>query len=152
MAKSKNVILIAVIGLAVLFSGCVAQNQQVDVTEVRNLPDCIVALGTTQSCSIVNLEIRNNDMNSLDATILTNAIVLKNGRVIEKYEHEAGLNSQCVRQTGLQFKVNANSARNVGMCYPLLHKTDNPAFKVAVMLNGERKEATFNLTQRGLTD
>ncbi len=180
MVKLKNVILITVIGLAVLFSGCAGTPQpkisetaqptsvqatatqspaaqtpvgpnQVLVTEVKNLPDCIVALGTTQSCSIVNLEIKNNDINSLDVSILTNAIVLKDGRALKKYESEAGLNNQCVRQTGLQFKLNANSAQNVGLCYPSLHKADNPVLNIEVMLNGIRNPARFDLTQYGLT-
>ena len=179
MVKLKNAILITVIGLAVLLSGCAGPQtkvsetaqptsikatatqspvattpvgpNQVLVTEVKNLPDCIVALGTKQSCSIVNLEIKNNDINSLDVTILKNGIALNGGKLLNKYENEAGLSSQCARQTGLQFKVNANSAQNVGLCYPTLHKTDNPALNVGVMLNRTRKDYTFDLTQYGVT-
>jgi PBP1b-binding outer membrane lipoprotein LpoB len=181
MVKLKNVILITVIGLAVLFSGCAGTPQpkvsetaqptsiqatatqspvtqtpvgpnQVLVTEVKNLPDCIVALGTTQSCSIVNLEIKNNDINSLDASIVKNVIVLSGGKALNKYEKEAGLNSQCVRVTGMEFKVNANSDHNVGICYPSLHKTDNPVLNIGFMLNGDRKDYTFDLTQYGVTN
>ncbi len=179
MVKLKNVLLITVIGLAVLFSGCagnqtkvsepaqptsiratatqspVAQTpvgpNQVLVTEVKTLPDCIIALGTTQSCSIVNLEIKNNDINSLDAAIVKNVIVLSGGKTVNKYENEAGLNKQCVSQTGLEFKVNANSAQNVGICYPSLHKADSPVLNIGVMLNGNRTDYTFDLTQYGVT-
>ncbi|MCX9025998.1 MAG: hypothetical protein OIN85_07895 [Candidatus Methanoperedens sp.] len=185
MVKLKNVILVTVIGLAVLFSGCAGTQEnkvtetanptpaeqtaavqtpagqtpaagtpagpyQVQVTEVKNLPDCIVALGTTQSCSIVNLEIKNNDIKSLDVQILKNAIVLKGGNSLQKYESEAGLNAQCVRRPGMEFKLNANAAQNIGLCYPSLHKTDNPTLNVEVMINGDRKVSTFDLTQYGL--
>jgi PBP1b-binding outer membrane lipoprotein LpoB len=181
MIKFNNVILITVIGLAVLFSGCAGTQEtkvsetakptsiqatatqppvsqtpvgpyQVQVTEVKNLQDCIVYAGTKQSCSIVNLEIKNNNINSLDVSILKNAIALNGGKTLEKYESEAGLNNLCVRQSGLQFKLNANAAQNVGLCYPSLHKTDNPTLNVEVMINGERKESTFDLTKYGLTN
>ncbi|MGB8217865.1 MAG: hypothetical protein WCE94_11245 [Candidatus Methanoperedens sp.] len=180
MVKFKNIILITVIGLTVLFSGCAgtqptkvsetaqptsiqataAQSQvtqtpagpyQVQVTEVKTLQDCIVYSGTTQTCSIINLEIKNNDINSLDVNIIKNTVALKDGRSFKKYENEAGLNNLCVRQSGLQFKLNANGAQNVGMCYPSLQKTDNPALNIEVMINGQRQDYSFDLTQYGLT-
>jgi len=179
MVKLKNIILVTVIGLAVLFSGCAGTQEtkvtetaqptsiqatatqspvsqtpagpyQVQVTEVKTLQDCMGYAGTTQSCSIVNLEIKNNDINSFDANIIKYTIALKDGRTLKKYENEAGLNAQCVRQPGLQFKLNANGAQSVGLCYPTLHKTDNPALNVEVMINGDRKVSTFDLTQYGL--
>ncbi len=185
MIKFKNVILITVIGLAVLFSGCAGTQEtkvsetakstpaeqtptvqtpagqtpvgqlspyQVQITEIKSLQDCIVYAGTQQSCSVVNLEIKNNDIKSLDVKILKNAIVLKGGKTLQKYENEAGLSNLCVRQSGMEFKLNSNVAQNVGMCYPSLHKTDNPTLNIEVMINGERKESTFDLTKYGLTD
>lgn len=181
MVKFRNIILVTVIGLAVLFSGCAGPQEtkvsetnnptpiqatatqssvtqtpvgpyQVQVIEVKNLQDCIVALGTTQSCSIVNLEIKNNNINTLDVNILKNGVALGGGKIIKKYESEAGLNAQCVRLSGMEFKLNTNAAQNVGLCYPSLHKTDNPALDIGVMLNGERKDYAFDLTQYGLTN
>lgn len=183
MIKFKNVILITVIGLAVLFSGCAGTQEtkisetanptpaeqtpagqtpatpagqmspyQVQITDVKTLQGCIVSAGTQSSCSIVNLEIKNNNIQSLDVKILKNAMVIKGGKTIQKYENEAGLSNLCVRQSAMEFKLNSNMAQNVGLCYPSLHKTDNPTLNIEVMINGDRKESTFDLTKYGLTD
>ncbi len=46
MIKIKNIMLLTVIGIAVLLSGCVGNQEknsyQVQVTEVKTLKDCIV--------------------------------------------------------------------------------------------------------------
>ncbi len=184
MAIFKNIIVIAAIGLAVLFAGCTgtqetkisetakptaveqtpvqttagqtpavqASGYQIQVTEVKTLQDCIVYSGTKQSCSLVNLEVKNNNMRSSDVKILKNSIALNGGKTLEKYENEAGLSNLCVRLTEMEFKLNTNTNQNVGMCYPSLKKSDNPVLNVEVMINGERKEYPFDLTKYGLTD
>ncbi|MDO9098757.1 MAG: hypothetical protein Q7U60_11635, partial [Candidatus Methanoperedens sp.] len=105
MVKFKNVILITVIGLAVLFSGCVGTQEtkvsdtaqatpadieqtpaaqtpaaqtpvipyQVQVTEVKTLQDCIISTDT-KPCSLVNLEVKNNNVKSLDFKILNEEV------------------------------------------------------------------------------
>ncbi len=187
MIKFKNIILITVIGLAVLFSGCAGTQEtkvsetakptpaeqtvavqtsaaetpatqtpvgpyQVQVTEVRTLQDCIVS-GETKPCSLVNLEVKNNNVNSLDFQIITQEMVSSGGKGLgDRYDREAGLSNLCVRQAGLAFKVNTNTNQNVGMCYPVVHKSDTPVLKIAAMINGERKEYSFDLTKYGLTN
>lgn len=183
MVKFKKVVLIAAIGLAVLFSGCTGTQESkvsetakptpteqapvqtpagtpavqapgylVQITEVKPFPDCIVAAGIKQPCSLVNLEVKNNNMKSADVKILKNTIDLKGGRTLEMYLSEAGLSNLCVRQIGLEFTLNTNTNKNVGMCYSPLKKSDAPMLKVEVMINGERKEYPFDLTKYGLTD
>lgn len=91
-------------------------------------------------------------MRSSDVKIVKNSITLNGGKTLEKYESEAGLSNLCVRQTGMEFKLNTNTNQNVGICYPSLKKSDNPVLKVEVMINGERKEYSFDLIKYGLTD
>ncbi|MFZ2412029.1 MAG: hypothetical protein WAW23_10695 [Candidatus Methanoperedens sp.] len=182
MVKFKNVILITVIGLAVLFSGCagtqetqvsetakptpVAQTPsaqtpaaetpvvpyQVQVTEVKTIQDCIKS-AETKPCSSVNLEVKNNNLKSLDFKIIKEEIVAKSGKQLgNRYDREVGLSNLCVRQSGMEFKLNTNTNQNIAMCYPVVHKSDSPTLNVAAMINGERKEYSFDLTKYGLTD
>ncbi|MCZ7385660.1 MAG: hypothetical protein O8C63_13075 [Candidatus Methanoperedens sp.] len=187
MIKFKNIILITVIGLAVLFSGCAGTQEtkvsetakptpaeqtsavvqtsaaetpaatpvgpyQVQVTEVRTLQDCIVS-GETKPCSLVNLEVKNNNVNSLDFQIITEEMVSSGGKLLgDRYDRDVGLSNLCVRQAGLAFKLNTNANQNVGMCYPVVHKSDTPMLKIAAMINGERKEYSFDLTKYGVTN
>jgi hypothetical protein len=187
MVKFKNIILITVIGLAVLFSGCAGTQEtkvtetakptpaeqtaavqtsaagtpaaqtpvgpyQVQVTEVKTLQDCIVS-GETKPCSLVNLDVKNNNVNSLDFQIITEGMVSSSGKKLgDRYEKEVGLSNLCVRQAGMAFKLNTNTNQNIGMCYPVVHKSDTPVLNIAAMINGERKEYSFDLTQYGLTN
>ncbi len=182
MAIFKNIIVIAAIGLAVLFAGCAgtqetkiaetaqptpAEQTPVQTTvgptpavqtsgyqlllEVKTLQDCIVS-GTKQVCSQVNLDVKNNNPQSLDVAMVKNTLVLKDGRSLNMYNSEGGLSSACVRKTGLQFKLSANTNQNLAMCYPLVHKSDTPTLNIGVMMNGERKDYSFDLTTYGLTD
>lgn len=181
MAVFKNIILIAAIGLVVLFAGCAGTQEtqiaetseptpvqvtaaqspaaetpsvpyQIKVTEVKTLQDCIIS-AETKPCSLVSLEVRNNNLNSLDFKTIKEEIVSKSGKQLgDRYDREVGLSNLCVRQSGMEFKLNANTYKNVAMCYPVVHKSDSPTLNVAAMINGERKEYTFDLTKYGLTD
>ncbi|MFA4934741.1 MAG: hypothetical protein WC568_02785 [Candidatus Methanoperedens sp.] len=184
MVKFKNVILITVIGLAVLFSGCVGTQEtkisetaqatpadiaqtpagqtpaaqtpvvpyQVQVTEVKTIQDCIKS-AETKPCSSVNLEVKNNNLKSLDFKILTEEVTSKSGKLLgDRHDREVGLSNLCVRQSGMEFKLNMNTNQNIAMCYPVLHKSDSPTLNVAAMINGERKEYSFDLTKYGVTD
>lgn len=187
MMKFKNIILITVIGLAVLFSGCAGTQEtkvsetakptpaeqtaavqtsaaetpatqtpvgpyQVQVTEVRTLQDCIVYSGT-KPCSLVNLEVKNNNVKSLDFKIINEEIVSDTGKQLgDRYDRDVGLSNLCVRQSGMEFKLNTNTNQNVAMCYPVVHKSDTPTLNIAAMINGERKEYSFDLTKYGVTN
>jgi hypothetical protein len=178
MVKFKNAIFITTIGLVVLLSGCTGtQQSQVSGTtqpttavqiaivqtpavqtsdyqlalEVKTLQDCIVS-GTKQLCSEVNLDVKNNNPQSLDVAVVKNTLVLKGGRSLIMYDSQGGLSTACVRKTGLQFKLSANSNQNLAMCYSLFQKSDAPTLDLGIMINGERKDYSFDLTQYGLTD
>lgn len=181
MKISKNSVLFAFIAVVVFFSGCtgnqetrIAENApstpvqttviqpdasetpavpyQVQVTEIKTLKDCIVSGGTTP-CSIINLEVKNNNIKNLDFKILKEEIVSKGGKQLgNRYDREVGLSNSCVRQSGMEFKLNANAYQNVALCYPVVHKSDAPALNVAALINGERKEYKFDLIKYGLPD
>ncbi|MFZ3058939.1 MAG: hypothetical protein WA102_04285 [Candidatus Methanoperedens sp.] len=188
MVKFRNIILITVIGLAVLFSGCAGTQEtkvsetakptpaeqtsavvqtsaaqtpaagtpvgpyQVQVTEVKTLQDCIVS-GETKPCSLVNLEVKNNNVKSLDFKIIKEELVSNSGKQLGgRYDRDVGLSNLCVRQSGMEFKLNTNTNQNVAMCYPVVHKSDTPTLNIAAMINGERKEYSFDLTKYGLTE
>ena len=181
MVKFKNIMLIAVIGIAVLISGCTGNQEskiaeptqptpfqvtaaqptaaetpvgpyQIQVTEVKTLQDCIKS-GETKPCSLVNLEVKNNNVKSLDFKIIKEEIISKSGKQLgDRHDREVGLSNLCVRQSGMEFKLNTNTYQNIAMCYPVVHKSDTPTLSVAAMINGERKEYTFDLTKYGLTD
>ncbi|MCZ7398568.1 MAG: hypothetical protein O8C62_02620 [Candidatus Methanoperedens sp.] len=182
MIKFNNVILITVIGLAVLFSGCAGTQEtkvsetakptpavqtpagqtpaaetpvgpyQIQVTEVKTLQDCIIS-AETKPCSLVNLEVKNNNVNSLDFKIIKEELISKSGKQLgDRYDRDVGLSNLCVRQSGMEFKLNTNTNQNVAMCYPVVHKSDTPTLNIAAMINGERKEYSFDLTKYGLTD
>ncbi len=162
----KNIIFIAAIGLAVAFSGCIwlenkssvsrltpaAQTQGYQLSlGVKTLADCIVYGGITQPCSQVNLYIMNTNPQRLEIAVVKNTLVLKNGVSREMYENVGGLSTACVRRTGLQFKLAANSGQNIAICYPLVHNSDAPVLEITVMINGVRRDYSFDLARYGLT-
>ncbi len=176
MAIVKNVLLIAAIGLAVAFSGCTEPGSEISGTaqptpvqtvsggtpavqtsgyqlslEVRTFADCIEYSGTTQPCSLLNLDIKNNNPQNLDVAVVKNTLVLKNGVSKEMYDNVGGLSSACVRRTELEFNLSAGANQNLAMCYPLVHNNDAPTLDIAVMVNGVRKDYSFDLTKYGLT-
>jgi len=181
MVKIKNVMLITVIGIVVLLSGCTGNQEkniaetaqptpvqttavqsngaqtpavpyQVQVTEVKNLQDCIVEAGTTP-CLLVNLNVKNNDVKPLRFQIVKNELISDSGKKLgDRYDKNVGLSNLCVRMSGLDFIVDANTDKNVGVCYPIVNKKDNPTLNVGAMINNERKEYAFDLTKYGLSD
>jgi hypothetical protein len=186
MVKIKNVMLITVIGIVVLLSGCTGNQEknmaetnqstpvqttpvqttaaqsngaqtpavpyQVQVTEVKNLQDCIVEAGTTP-CLLVNLNVKNNDVKPLRFQIVKNELISDSGKKLgDRYDKNVGLSNLCVRTSGLDFIVDASTDKNVGICYPIVNKKDNPTLNVGAMINSERKEYAFDLTKYGLSD
>ncbi len=182
MVRFKNVMLIAAVGIIVLFSGCAGNQEkeitgtapqptpvqttiaqptaaqtptvpyQVHVTEVKTLQDCIVS-AETKSCLLVNMEVKNNNLKSFDFKVVKEEMVSKSGKLLgTRYEREVGLSNSCVRQSGMEFKLDAGTNKNVAMCYPIVHKGDSPVLNVGAYINGERKEYGFDLTGYGLPD
>ncbi|MCX9010113.1 MAG: hypothetical protein OIN66_03220 [Candidatus Methanoperedens sp.] len=181
MVKFKKIMLITVIGIVVLFSGCTGNQEktvaetaqptsvqttavqstatqtpeapyQVQVTEVKTLQDCIVS-SETKPCLLINLQVKNNNLKNLDFNVVKEEMVSKSGkRLGSRYDREVGLSNLCVRQSGLGFKLDAGTDKNVALCYPIAHKADDPALNVGAMINGERKEYGFDLIKYGLAD
>ncbi len=169
MPMVKNILFIVAIGLAVVFSGCAgtgnkspqgltpaveASGYQISLG-ARTLADCISFSrpypGTTQPCSLVNLDIRNNNPQSLDVALVENKLVLRSGVSKEMLENVGGLSAACARKTGLMFRLGANSDQNIGICYPLVSKSDAPTLEITVMVNGTRTDYSFDLDRYGLT-
>ncbi len=186
MVRSKNITIVAVIGIMILFSGCTGNNEnkiaetaqttavqtttiqptaiqstavqtpavpyQVQVIEIKKLQDCIVS-AETKPCSLINLEFKNNNANILDFKIVQIEMVSNSGKLLgNRYDREVGLSNLCVRQSGMEFKLNANTNQNVAMCYPVVHNSENPSLNVDALINGERKEYRFELIKYGLSD
>ncbi len=120
---------------------------QIQVTEAKTLEDCIVQTGQKQSCFIINLELKNNIEKSIDFKILNDAVITKSGKEAgDRYDSQVGLSDLCVRPLGLEFKLDARSSHTIGMCYPPVSKSEGPALKVTVSVNGERKEYSFDVS------
>jgi len=66
MIKLKKIILIAVIGIVVILSGCIGGQEaqqdpyQVQVTEVRTLSDCIRSPYSSEAtpCTFINIQVK----------------------------------------------------------------------------------------------
>ena len=186
MVKIKNVMLITVIGIVVLLSGCTGNQErsiaetaqstpvqktpvqttegqsngvqtptvpyQVQVTEIKNIQDCIISGGTTP-CLLVNLNVKNNDAKALRVQIVKDELIAMGGRTLPpRYDTNVGLSNLCVRLAGMDFIVDANKEKNVGLCYPIINKNDNPTLNVGAMVNNQRKDYGFDLTKYGLTE
>jgi len=181
MVKFKNVMLITIIGIVVLLSGCTGDQEkniaetaqptpiqttavqstaaqtpavpyQIQVTEVKTLQDCIVS-AETKPCILVNMQVKNNNAISLDFKIVTEELISKSGKQLgTRYDRDVGLSNLCVRQSGTEFKLDANTDKIVAMCYPIIYKSDNPTLNIGAFINGERKQYVFDLTKYGLTD
>ncbi len=125
---------------------------QVELTGVKILQDCIVAT-EKNPCILINLQVKNNNVRSLDIKLVKNEILGTNGKLLgNRYDREVGLSNLCVRQAGLEFNLNENTNKDVGLCYPMIHKTDNPALNVEGLINGERKTYGFDLTKYDIPD
>ncbi len=95
-----------------------------------------------------------NNVTSLNFQIVRDELVSpESGKHLGiRYDREFGLSNLCVRQSGMAFILDANTDKNVALCYPIVHKSDNPTLNVAAMVNNERKEYAFDLIKYGLTD
>jgi PBP1b-binding outer membrane lipoprotein LpoB len=180
MVKIEKIVIVAVIGVFVIFSGCAEKTTDVQsnyvkptnvqstdvqptalkteaqytisVTEIKTLQDCINS-GPIKPCTLINLDVKNNNLKSLDFKIVTEEVISKSGKLLEdRYDRQVGLSNLCVRQAGMEFKLNANTNQNVALCYPVVHISDAPSLNIGALINGERKDYKFDLIKYGLTD
>lgn len=183
MRKLNNIILIVVVGIAVIFSGCTGDQEktmaetalptpvqpipvqttqvqttaartpaapyQVQVTEIKTLQDCIISPISSEikPCTLINMEIKNNNVKSLDFKLVKEELIARNSRVLPgRYDKEVGLNDLCTRQSGMEFVLNENIDRNIGLCHPTIDNADEPVLNIEALINGERKKYVFGLT------
>ena len=111
---------IAVIGIVVILSGCTGGQEQgpyqVQVTEVRTLSDCIRSPYSSEAtpCTLINIQVKNNNFQSLDFILVKEEVVAKSSRVLPgKYDKEVGLNDLCTRQEGMEFVLTENTPHNL---------------------------------------
>jgi len=116
--------------------------------EVVNLKECVDnSLDTKQPCLLVNLDLKNRQNNSIAFELTTRTIVTGNGKQLEKYGglyNTRQLNALC--DTPNFFKLLPNANTNVGICFPLVTKEDQPIMYISLMANGKPKEHSFNMT------
>jgi len=174
--------LIAVIGIVVILSGCTAVQEkkvtetapptpaqtipvqttivqttapqapqgpyEVQITEVRTLSDCIKSPYSSEvkPCTLINLEIKNNNVKSLDFKLVKEDLIAKSSMVLPKrYENDIGLNDLCTPQAGIEFVLTENTQRNIGLCHPTINYAEEPTLKVEALINGVRKVYEFSL-------
>ena len=183
LIKMKNIIIIAVIGIVVILSGCTGSQEkkvtetapptpaqttpvqttivqtttpeapqgpyQVQVTEIRTLSDCINSPGSSEvtPCTLINLQVKNNKLKSLDFKLVKEEVVAKSSRILPKrYENDVGLNDLCTPQAGMVFVLTENTQRNIGFCHPTINNAEVPTLKVETIINGVRQEYKFDVT------
>ncbi|HIH44150.1 MAG TPA: hypothetical protein HA257_03435 [Candidatus Methanoperedenaceae archaeon] len=183
MIKLKNIIIISVIGIAVIISGCTGGQErkvtetakptpaqttyfqptifqttaaqvsqdpyQVQVIEVRTLPDCIKSPGSSeiQPCTLINLQVKNNNVKSLDFKLVNEEVDAKSSKVLPgKYDKEVGLNDLCTTGSGMEFVLTENTQKIIGLCHPTINNAEGPTLKIDTLINGVRKEYKFDVT------
>jgi hypothetical protein len=178
LIKMKNIIIIAVIGIVVILSGCTGSQEkkvtetapptpaqttivqttapqaqqvpyQVQVIEVRTLPDCIKSPYSTDvtPCTIINLQVKNNNLEKLDFKLVIEKVMATNSRVLPpKYDKEVGLNVLCTTSAGAEFVLAENTERILGLCHQTINNADDPTLIIEALINGVRQEYEFDLT------
>ncbi|MDD5615602.1 MAG: hypothetical protein PHH85_05320 [Candidatus Methanoperedens sp.] len=177
MIKLKNIIIIAVIGIVVILSGCTGGQEkkvtgtapptpvqttivqtttpqapqspyQVQVTEFRTLSDCIKSPYSSEvkPCTLINLQVKNNNVKSLDFKLVKEEVITKSSRILPKrYENDVGLNDLCTPQAGMEFVLTENTQRNIGLCHPTINTAEEPTLKIEALIKGVRQEYEFSL-------
>ncbi len=122
-------------------------NYETNLNEARILKDCFdISLDAKSPCILVNLDIKNNQNDSVTFEITGRTIVTKDGKQLDKYGglyNTKQLNSQC--DTENFFKLFPNANKKVGVCFPLVSKNDGPVMYIGVKANGKEKEYNFDL-------
>ena len=122
-------------------------NYEFKVMETVNLKDCLDnSLDVKQPCLLVNLDMKNNQNDSITFELTTRTIVTADGKQIDKYGglyNTRQLNGLC--DTPNFFKLFPNANKKVGICFPVVASTDDPVLYVGVTANGKQKEHSFDL-------
>lgn len=122
-------------------------NYEINVTEAVILKDCFdISLDAKSPCLLVNMDIKNNQNDSITFELTGRTIVTKDGKQFDKYGgmyNTKQLNSLC--DTENFFKLFPNANKNVGICFPSVSKADTPVMYLGVTANGKQKEYNFDL-------
>lgn len=122
-------------------------NYEINLSETRILKDCFdISFDVKSPCILVNLDIKNNQNDSVTFEITGRTIVTKDGKQLDKYGglyNTKQLNSQC--DTENFFKLFPNANKKTGVCFPVVNKNDGPVMYIGVKANGKENEYNFDL-------
>ncbi|CAG0978353.1 hypothetical protein METP3_01921 [Methanosarcinales archaeon] len=123
-------------------------NYEISINEARILKDCFdISFDVKSPCMLVNLDIKNNQNDSVTFEITGRTIVTKDGKQLDKYGglyNTKQLNSQC--DTENFFKLFPNANKKTGVCFPVVSKNDGPVMYIGVKANGKENEHNFDMT------
>ncbi|HEX7575376.1 MAG TPA: hypothetical protein VF360_03280 [Candidatus Methanoperedens sp.] len=162
--------------IVVLISGCVNFNEltagfqntdPIKITDVKNIENCVTIIEISANtktkvlpCTLVNLEIKNNQKESNHYLINRAAIVTKDGKQIGNYNIGGSFttrltNNNCDLEPGdfmIGFRLFPDVSKKAGMCFPLVEESDNPKLYIGLTIvksdpeNNIKNEYNFNLT------
>lgn len=122
-------------------------NYDINLSKATILKDCFdISLDAKSPCTLVNLDIKNNQNDSITFEITGRTIITKDGKQLDKYGglyNTKQLNSQC--DTENFFKLFPNANKKTGICFPAVSKNDDPVMHIGVKANGKEKEYNFDL-------
>jgi hypothetical protein len=122
-------------------------NYEVNITDAMILKECFdISPETKSPCLLVNLDIKNNQNDSITFELTGRTIVTKDGKQFDKYGgiyNTRQLNAQC--DTEIFFKLFPNANKKVGVCFPIVSKVDAPILYLGIKANGKQKEYHFDM-------
>lgn len=122
-------------------------NYDINITEAVILKDCFdISLDAKAPCLLVNLDMKNNQNDTITFELTGRTIVTKDGKQLDKYGgmyNTKQLNGLC--DTDNFFKLFPNANKKVGVCFPVVSKADAPVMYLGITANGKQKEYNFNL-------
>ncbi len=122
-------------------------NYEVNIKEAIILKDCFdISLDAKSPCLLVNLDIKNDQKDSITFELTGRTIVTKDGKQFDKYGgiyNTKQLNGLC--DTENFFKLFPNANKKVGICFPVVSEADAPVMYLGVTANGKQKEYNFDL-------
>ncbi len=120
---------------------------EIKLIDASNLKNCFESSPDTESpCLLVDMDIRNNQDDSITFELTGRTIVTGDGRQLEKFGglySTRQLNSKC--DTENFFKLFPQANKKVGICFPEVSKNENPVMYIGIMANGKQKEHNFDL-------
>lgn len=123
-------------------------NYEIKINDVTTLKDCFdISSDAKSPCILVNLDVKNDQNESLTFELTGRTIVTKDGKQLDKYGgfyNTKQLNALC--DTANYFKLFPNANKKVGVCFPIVSKEEAPIMYLGVNANGKPKEHNFDLT------